>query len=276
MCNLNPFFLVESSRCKSYSYGLRSVIACYPSFIRFVQCLRRYHDTKKWFPHLVNAGKYSTTFFRETFKAFYVLHFRECVVCLFLASICPELFEENVEAPFFFSCCTVFLSSESAARHKWYETWEVLYRHVASCLSYSSSSVMYTVIITIEREIHFFNLFLSALTQVAGFTSYFLKVCITCSVNGILLFQSNLIDMLLHLSLPRHIRSLTSTYSRLFYPTLFSKHPLSLLETCPYHRTPLTLASPSKVSFKPSQLISSWLLLFSMNLTYTLLLSWLF
>ena len=167
----------------------------------------------------------------------------------------------------FFSCCTVFLSSESAARHKWYETWEVLYRHVASCLSYSASSVMYTVIITIEREIHFFNLFLSALTQVAGFTSYFLKVCITCSANGILLFQSNLIDMLLHLSLPRHIRSLTSTYSRLFYPTLFSKHPLSLLETCPYHRTPLALDSPSKVSFKPSQLISSWLLLFSMNLT---------
>ena len=27
------------------------------------QCLRRYKDTREAFPHLVNAGKYSTTFF---------------------------------------------------------------------------------------------------------------------------------------------------------------------------------------------------------------------
>ena len=29
--------------------------------IRFAQCLRRYRDTRAKFPHLVNAGKYSTT-----------------------------------------------------------------------------------------------------------------------------------------------------------------------------------------------------------------------
>uniref|UniRef100_H2YB41 SPX domain-containing protein n=1 Tax=Ciona savignyi TaxID=51511 RepID=H2YB41_CIOSA len=49
--------------CGSYSYGLRAVLQCYPAFIRFVQCLRRFYDSQKWFPHLVNAGKYSTTLF---------------------------------------------------------------------------------------------------------------------------------------------------------------------------------------------------------------------
>ena len=41
---------------------------------------------------------------------------------------------------------------------------------------------------------------------------------------------------------------------------------LSLLKTYQFHRTPRALASPSKVSSKPSKLISSWLLLFSINL----------
>ena len=39
-----------------------------------------------------------------------------------------------------------------------------------------------------------------------------------------------------------------------------------LFKTCSYHHTPVALASPSKVSFKPSKFISSWLL-FSMILT---------
>ena len=33
------------------------------------QCLRRYRDTREAFPHLVNAGKYSTTFFVVIFSA---------------------------------------------------------------------------------------------------------------------------------------------------------------------------------------------------------------
>ena len=35
---------------------------------RFAQCLRRYRDTKEAFPHLANAGKYSTTFFVVLFS----------------------------------------------------------------------------------------------------------------------------------------------------------------------------------------------------------------
>ncbi|KAF4072693.1 hypothetical protein AMELA_G00265810 [Ameiurus melas] len=37
-------------------------------------CLRRYRDTKRAFPHLVNAGKYSTTFFVVAFSALYSTH----------------------------------------------------------------------------------------------------------------------------------------------------------------------------------------------------------
>ncbi|XP_056133707.1 xenotropic and polytropic retrovirus receptor 1a isoform X1 [Lampris incognitus] len=60
--------------CHSYSYGVRAIIQCLPAWLRFVQCLRRYRDTKRAFPHLVNAGKYSTTFFVVTFAALYSTH----------------------------------------------------------------------------------------------------------------------------------------------------------------------------------------------------------
>jgi hypothetical protein len=36
---------------------------CLPSWIRFLQCLRRFKDTTNVFPHLANALKYATTFF---------------------------------------------------------------------------------------------------------------------------------------------------------------------------------------------------------------------
>ncbi|XP_026168882.1 xenotropic and polytropic retrovirus receptor 1 homolog [Mastacembelus armatus] len=60
--------------CNSYSYGVRAVIQCLPAWFRFIQCLRRYRDTKRAFPHLVNAGKYSTSFFVVTFAALYSTH----------------------------------------------------------------------------------------------------------------------------------------------------------------------------------------------------------
>jgi len=70
--------------CNSYSYGVRAVIQCLPAWFRFVQCLRRYRDTKRAFPHLVNAGKYSTSFFVVTFAALYSTHkgTAPCVQCV--------------------------------------------------------------------------------------------------------------------------------------------------------------------------------------------------
>ena len=38
------------------------VISCIPAWIRFLQCFRRYRDTRHKFPHLANALKYATTF----------------------------------------------------------------------------------------------------------------------------------------------------------------------------------------------------------------------
>ena len=47
--------------CNKNTYGVRPVISCLPAFWRLMQCLRRYYDTRHY-PHLINAGKYFTTF----------------------------------------------------------------------------------------------------------------------------------------------------------------------------------------------------------------------
>lgn len=44
------------------STGFRSLVMIIPALVRFLQCLRRYRDTGRAHPHLVNAGKYATTF----------------------------------------------------------------------------------------------------------------------------------------------------------------------------------------------------------------------
>ncbi|KAL3068428.1 hypothetical protein niasHT_030719 [Heterodera trifolii] len=38
------------------SVGIRSVVSVLPALVRFLQCLRRYRDSRAWHPHLVNAG----------------------------------------------------------------------------------------------------------------------------------------------------------------------------------------------------------------------------
>ncbi|CAO2637296.1 Xenotropic and polytropic retrovirus receptor 1 homolog [Lemmus lemmus] len=64
----------EPEFCHRYTYGVRAIVQCIPAWLRFIQCLRRYRDTKRAFPHLVNAGKYSTTFFTVAFAALYSTH----------------------------------------------------------------------------------------------------------------------------------------------------------------------------------------------------------
>lgn len=56
------------------NFTLRPIVNCLPAWFRFAQCLRRYRDSREAFPHLVNAGKYSTTFFVvifATLRSFY-------------------------------------------------------------------------------------------------------------------------------------------------------------------------------------------------------------
>lgn len=52
----------NTSQCMEQSYIIRPIVNCLPAWFRFAQCLRRYRDSREAFPHLVNAGKYSTTF----------------------------------------------------------------------------------------------------------------------------------------------------------------------------------------------------------------------
>ena len=48
-----------NASCGSSSLKSMGVLSCLPSFWRFMQCLRRFADSSDWFPHLLNAGKYS-------------------------------------------------------------------------------------------------------------------------------------------------------------------------------------------------------------------------
>ena len=121
-------------------------------------------------------------------------------------------------------------------------------------------SALLCVYTPVERSSFFLNSVLSALTQVAGFTSFrqFVNTITPLhSVNGILPFQFNLIDMLFRVIFgrPRPLLPATSKSN-----TLLKTTPLSFLKTCPYHRTPLALGNPSKVSLKPSkQVLDSFL-----------------
>ncbi|KAK9499260.1 hypothetical protein O3M35_002329 [Rhynocoris fuscipes] len=54
-----------------------ALMNCVPAWMRFAQCLRRYRDSKEAFPHLVNAGKYSTTFFVVIFNTLKTYHKNE-------------------------------------------------------------------------------------------------------------------------------------------------------------------------------------------------------
>ena len=66
-------FFRNSSQCSSAKYGIRAVVAVLPAWFRFAQCLRRFYSLKKNskrnYEHLINAGKYSTSFFVVLFSS---------------------------------------------------------------------------------------------------------------------------------------------------------------------------------------------------------------
>jgi xenotropic and polytropic retrovirus receptor 1 len=67
-------FVPDTKQCLSNDFIIRPIVNCLPAWFRFAQCLRRYRDSKEAFPHLVNAGKYSTTFLVvifATLKSYY-------------------------------------------------------------------------------------------------------------------------------------------------------------------------------------------------------------
>ena len=56
------------AKCGIIYYTVRPFVAILPAWWRFAQCVRRYINTREGFPHLVNAGKYSTCFFVVIFS----------------------------------------------------------------------------------------------------------------------------------------------------------------------------------------------------------------
>lgn len=59
------------------NFTYRPLVNCLPAWFRFAQCLRRYRDSREAFPHLVNAGKYSTTFLMVIFATLRAYHASE-------------------------------------------------------------------------------------------------------------------------------------------------------------------------------------------------------
>lgn len=70
---------LDHSKCvdKRLCIYLRPIVAVLPAWFRFMQCLRRYRDSREAFPHLVNAGKYSTTFFVVLFSTLNITYRRK-------------------------------------------------------------------------------------------------------------------------------------------------------------------------------------------------------
>ena len=52
---------LDTEVCNESSRWLPYLLISIPAYWRWSQCLRRYRDTRDKFPHLVNAGKYSTS-----------------------------------------------------------------------------------------------------------------------------------------------------------------------------------------------------------------------
>ncbi|MCL4125712.1 UNVERIFIED_CONTAM: hypothetical protein GTU68_058249 [Idotea baltica] len=69
--NILSVNLTGNKSCASDFRWPSAIVRCLPAWWRFAQCLRRYRDTKEAFPHLLNALKYSTTFFVVTFNILY-------------------------------------------------------------------------------------------------------------------------------------------------------------------------------------------------------------
>ncbi|KAF9433619.1 hypothetical protein BGZ76_009203 [Entomortierella beljakovae] len=72
--------------CVTKNIWFTPFLIALPAWFRFLQCLRRYNDTHEWFPHLVNAGKYSasliTIFVNFTYRYYDTGPLKVAYLCL--------------------------------------------------------------------------------------------------------------------------------------------------------------------------------------------------
>lgn len=64
----------STNTCNGLMYGITPIVSALPAWFRFAQCIRRYRDTREAFPHIANAGKYSTTFIVVIFSSLYSVY----------------------------------------------------------------------------------------------------------------------------------------------------------------------------------------------------------
>ena len=105
------FLLSEGQEiCRDPRNVVRPLVAFLPAWFRFAQCIRRYHDTKKSFPHLVNAGKYSTSMFVTLISTIYSVYpgrkLFDCVFNVFLFDVSKLIFRRE-KVKILFSCSSL-------------------------------------------------------------------------------------------------------------------------------------------------------------------------
>ncbi|KAL2260038.1 hypothetical protein VTK26DRAFT_6096 [Humicola hyalothermophila] len=76
-CNVELFFCLYAhswdnpEECNSSHSRLLGFLGALPPIWRALQCIRRYHDTRHVFPHLVNCGKYTMTIITAVLLSLY-------------------------------------------------------------------------------------------------------------------------------------------------------------------------------------------------------------
>lgn len=94
----------NTNSCLNVFWFIRPILTVLPAWFRLAQCLRRFRDTKEKFPHLANAGKYSTTFFVIIFSNLYYntqsevnLYFYFWIMALFVSSIYAYIWDVKMD-----------------------------------------------------------------------------------------------------------------------------------------------------------------------------------
>ena len=95
-------------QCNSNHSRLLGFLSALPPIWRFLQCLRRYRDTKNIFPHLVNGGKYTMSIIaavmlslyritpsRATLALFITFSIANSIYCCTLPPLTPKLSQLN-------------------------------------------------------------------------------------------------------------------------------------------------------------------------------------
>lgn len=89
--NIELFFCLYANKwddpqqCNSNHSRLLGFFMTLPPIWRFLQCLRRYNDTRNVFPHLANGGKYIMTIISAVMLSLYRMNNTRSHLALYIA-----------------------------------------------------------------------------------------------------------------------------------------------------------------------------------------------